>query len=65
MKQEKKVIEVDNIGNFEFWIGMFKLRTKAWQRENLKRLQSKVSAFETDQENSDKIKALEFLLGGN
>lgn len=58
----KKVIEVNNIGNFEFWIGMFKLRNKKWQKETLRRLKNKVSPFETLEENQDKIKALNFLL---
>ena len=58
----KQVIKVDNLANFEFWLGMFKLRTKKWQRDTLRRLKKGVSQFETPQENSDKIKALQFLL---
>lgn len=56
------MIKVNNLPNFEFWLGMFKPRTKKWQRETLKRLKTKVSIFETDKENADKIKALQFLL---
>ena len=58
----KKIIEVDNLSNFEFWLGMFKLRSKVWQRSTLKKLKASISPFETCQENSDKIKALEFIL---
>lgn len=57
-----KPIEVDSLPNFEFWLGMFRPRTKKWQRDNLKRLRAKVSVFESADENADKIKALEFLL---
>lgn len=57
-----KEIKVDNLANFEFWVGMFKPRTKRWQKSTLKRLKHGVSVFETNQENEDKIKALEFLL---
>ncbi len=58
----KKVIEVNNIGNFEFWVNCFKPRTKKYQRETLSRLKKEVSPFETLEENQDKIKALKFLL---
>ena len=59
---KKKIIKVDNLANFEFWLGMFKQRSKSWQIENLKRLRNTVSTFETEAENNDKIKVLEFLL---
>lgn len=58
----RKTIEVNNMANFEFWLGMFKPRSKKWQRETLRRLKSKISPFETLEENQDKIKALNFLL---
>ena len=58
----KKVIEVNNIGNFEFWVNMFRPRSQKWQRETLRRLKKEVSPFETLEENQDKIKALNFLL---
>lgn len=48
--------------NHLFWLSMFRPRTKAWQRETLKRLKSKVSILETDADNSEKIKALEIIL---
>lgn len=55
-------IKVNNMANFEFWLGMYKPRTKQWKRETLKRLKNNKNTFETDAENSDKIKALLFLL---
>jgi hypothetical protein len=58
------MIEVNNLSNFEFWLGMFKPRSKAWQRTTLKQLKNSVSIFETLEENQDKIKALNFLLNG-
>ena len=58
----KPTIEVNNLANFEFWIGIFRPRTDKWKRDNLKRLRGEVSPLETAEENSDKIKALEFLL---
>ena len=58
----KKTITVNNLPNFEFWVSMFKPRTKKYQRNTLKRLKNKVSQFETAEENADKIKALNFLL---
>jgi len=60
--QTKPVIKVANLPNFEFWLGIFKPRTKKWQREALKRLKAKVGELETLEENQDKIKALKFLL---
>lgn len=62
MDTTKKAITVNNLANFEFWLGMFRPRTKKWQRDNLRRLKKSVSPFETSAENADKIKALEFLL---
>lgn len=58
----KKTIEVKNLANFEFWIGMFKPRTVKWQRDTLRRLKKGVTHFETLEQNQDKIKALNFLL---
>ena len=58
----KKEITVNNLANFEFWLSMFKPRTKKYQRETLRRLKNGVSQFETFEENQDKIKALNFLL---
>jgi len=57
-----KTIKVNNMNNFEFWVNMFKPRSKSWQKQTLKRLKDKISIFETLEENQDKIKALEFLL---
>lgn len=59
---KKPIIKVNNLSNFEFWLNMFKPRTKTWQRKTLKLLRQRVSIFETLEENQDKIKALEFLL---
>lgn len=59
----KKTIEVNNRPNFEFWLGMFRPRTDKWKRNTLKRLKAGISPFETEAENQDKIKALNFLLG--
>jgi len=59
---KKETITVNNLANFEFWLGMFKPRTKKWQRDTLRRLKKGVSSFETPEENADKIKALNFLL---
>ena len=56
------MIKVDNINNFEFWLGMFKPRTKVWQMKTLRRLKSKKGIFETDKERQDKIRVLKFLL---
>ncbi len=60
---KKPVIKVNDLGNFEFWLGMFRPRTDKWKRDTLKRLKKSVSQFETEAENQDKIKALNFLLG--
>jgi len=60
MKQE---IKVNNLANFEFWLGMFKQRTDKWKRDHLRYLKSgKTILGEQDGERSDKIKALQFLL---
>jgi len=56
-------IYVNNLNNFEFWVGCFRPRSKEWQEKTLKRLKENVSIFETLEENQDKIKALLFLLG--
>lgn len=65
MKTHKKVLKVDNLANFEFWLGMFRPRTKKWQKETLKRLKAgKDNPFANPEEAGDKIKALEFLLNG-
>jgi len=58
----KKTIEVNDMANFEFWVGMFRPRAKKYQKETLRRLKASVSVFETPEENKDKVKALEFLL---
>jgi hypothetical protein len=60
----KKVINVNNIANFEFWVNMFRLRSITWQKQRLKILKQGKSVFETYDENLDKIKALEFILKG-
>ncbi len=60
MKQE---IKVNNLANFEFWLGMFRPRTDKWKRDHLRYLKSgKLILGEQDGERSDKIKALQFLL---
>lgn len=62
----RKTINVDNLGNFEFWLGIYKPRTKAWQRQRLRELKSgKTLLGEQEPEKGDKIKALKFLLGRN
>lgn len=58
----KTTIKVNNMANFEFWVGMFRPRTDKWKRDTLNRLRGNITTFETEQENADKIKALEFLL---
>jgi len=60
--KKMKTLTVNNIGNFEFWVEMFRPRSKQWQRKTLSRLNKNVSCFETLEENQDKIKALKFLL---
>lgn len=62
LKTMKKTIEVDDLASFEFWYNCFKARSKAWQKENLKRLKYSISIFESVKDNADKIKALELLL---
>lgn len=57
-----KTLKVDNLGNFEFWLAMFKPRTKKWQRMTLASLRKGKRVFQTENERADKIKALEFLL---
>jgi len=59
----KKIIKVHSITEFEFWVNMFKPRTKKYQRETLRRLKKQQSIFETTKQREDKIKALNFLLG--
>jgi hypothetical protein len=59
---KKPVIEVNNLASFEFWVGMFKLRTDRWKRDTLKRLKADKLTFGSLQETEDKIKALKFLL---
>jgi hypothetical protein len=58
----KPIIKVNDLASFEFWVGMFKPRSKKWQKETLRKLKKKVSVFETAEDHSDKIKALKFLL---
>jgi len=59
----KAQIKVDNMANFEFWIGMFRPRTDKWKRDTLRRLKSgKPNPFTNNEETGDKIKALNFLL---
>lgn len=61
--QQKKAINVNSLANFEFWLGMFKPRTAAWQRKKLKELKgTKQNQFTNLVDRDDKIKALEFLL---
>lgn len=60
----RKIIEVENIDNFNFWVNTFKTREKSYLRKTLLRLKKSVSIFETMQENSDKIKAINFILNG-
>jgi len=62
MRNNKPEIKVNNLDNFEFWLGMFRPRTDKWKRDTLRRLKKSVSPFETFEENQDKIKALQFLL---
>lgn len=64
---KRPVLKVNDMGNFDFWLGMFRPRTKAWQIANLKRLKNEVKQGVrpfggTVEEREDKIKALEFLL---
>jgi hypothetical protein len=61
----KKTIEVNNIASFEFWFNMFKLRSKKWLKETLKRLKTSRSIFETEEDRQDKIKAIKFILKEN
>ena len=62
----KKIIKVDNMANFEFWLGMYKPRSKTWQRQRLRELKNGRNTLnETPSEIGDKIKALIFLLGVN
>lgn len=60
----RKTINVNRLANFEFWVGMFKPRTKFWQRKHLRGLRAGLNKLETEDERADKIKALEFLLKG-
>ena len=57
-----KTLKVDNLGNFEFWLAMFKPRTRQWQRMTLASLRKGKQVFQEESERQDKIKALEFLL---
>jgi hypothetical protein len=60
---KKKEIKVNDIPSFEFWVGMFRPRTKAWQRKHLSELKKGLRGFgESEADHQDKIKALEFLL---
>lgn len=59
----KKTIKVCDLPAFEFWLGCFKPRNRAWQQKTLARLRKSRSIFETEEERQDKIKALVFLLG--
>lgn len=66
MAKRKKTLKVDNLANFEFWLGIFKPRTKVWQRKTLRDLKNnKNQLFAVESERGDKIKALNFLLGKN
>jgi hypothetical protein len=57
-----KTLKVDNMGNFEFWLAMFRPRTRQWQKKTLASLRKGIRVFQTESERQDKIKALEFLL---
>jgi hypothetical protein len=50
-----KEIKVNNIGNFEFWLAMFKPRTKQWQRKTLASLKKGKRVFQKENERVDKI----------
>jgi hypothetical protein len=58
-------IKVNNLANFEFWLGIYRPRTKSWQRNHLRDLRKGFVSLSgtSKEESSDKIKALEFLLG--
>lgn len=57
------MLNVDNLENFKFWLGMYRPRTKDWQRKRLKELNSgKTLLGENRADKEDKIKALKFLL---
>jgi hypothetical protein len=58
----RETIRVNDMANFNFWLGMFKPRTKSWQRQHLRELKKGKSQFESESERQDKIKALKFLL---
>jgi hypothetical protein len=59
----KSVIKVNNMGNFEFWLGMYKPRSEEWKREHLKYLEDdRVHHLDSRSEREDKIKALRFSL---
>ena len=58
-----QTIQQKNNENFEFWKKSFAPRSDRWKRDTLKRLRSKVSVFETPEDNANKINALESLLG--
>ncbi len=57
-----KTLKVDNMGNFEFWLAMFRPRTKQWQRKTLASLKKGLRPMQEESERQDKIKALEFIL---
>lgn len=54
-------METTHISDVDFWIKMFKPRTKKWQKDNLKRLRNLVNDNEP-QATQNKIKALQTLL---
>jgi hypothetical protein len=55
-----KTIKVNNLANFEFWLSVFKQKTKSEQEVIFNELHSTKNSLDT--ERNDKIKAIQFLL---
>lgn len=60
MKAEQPQPQTDR-ERIDYWKNLFKPRTIKWQNETLRRLKSKVSIFETAEDNAHKIYALKEL----
>lgn len=59
MKTARRVIKVDSIKDFEFYVGMYRLKSASFRGKELRRVLSKLD----EKDRGDKLRALDFLIG--
>ena len=62
MKATETTEEAARAERVQFWVSMFKPRTKKWQRDTLRELKAGKNILETPEENANKRAALKILL---